>query len=392
MPAALTQLACVTEGIDGSGSAPERAVDLRKHFAGVVDPRARRGVRHSVSSILAIAAAAVLAGARSFAAMGEWSADAPQHVLAMLGARWEQRHGRYRAPDEATLRRVLCLIDGDALDAAIGAWLDEAEPTGTADAVAVDGKTVRGTCDKDGQGGAHLLAALRHDSGTVVAQRQVDGKSNEITCFTPLLSEVNLAGVVVTADALHTQRQHARHLAEQCGADYVLTVKENQPTLFAQLDALPWNDIPLQTTEDRGHGRSERRTVRVCPVGDDVTFPYAAHAFLIERYVTTSSGKHSAVAVLGITSLTGHRANAAHIGDYVRGHWGIENKLHYVRDVTYAEDASRVRTGNGPRVMASLRNLAISALRLTGTTNIAAAVRATARDFTRPLRLLGIPA
>src|SRR5689334_16811257 len=102
MPAALDQLACVGDDAECRDTRVERAVDLRKHLAGVADPRARRGVRHSITSILLIAAAAVLAGARSFAAIGEWAADAPQHVLAVLGARFEERHGRYRAPDEAT--------------------------------------------------------------------------------------------------------------------------------------------------------------------------------------------------------------------------------------------------------------------------------------------------
>jgi predicted transposase YbfD/YdcC len=111
--------------------------------------------------------------------------------------------------------------------------------------------------------------------------------------------------------------------------------------------------------------------------------------FLIERYVTdTTTGKTTAIAVLGITSLHAARANAPQIATHVRQHWTIENKLHYVRDVTYSEDASHTRTHNGPRVMASFRNLAISALRLAGKTNIAAALRQASRDFTRPLQLL----
>ncbi len=114
----------------------------------------------------------------------------------------DRRHGLYRAPDEATLRRVWGLVDGDALDCAIGAW-----PAGQGNGVrtiAVDGKTLRGTCDDTGQGGVHLLAAMVHDSGIVMARREVDGKTNEITCFQSLLSTMGMTGVVVTADALHT--------------------------------------------------------------------------------------------------------------------------------------------------------------------------------------------
>jgi predicted transposase YbfD/YdcC len=232
---------------------------------------------------------------------------------------------------------------------------------------------------------------MTHDSGIVVSQREVGEKTNEITSFQPLLDTVDLAGVMVTADAMHTQRTHASYLVEERGADYVLIVKANQPNLFAQLDSLDWSTTPLHTTENTGHGRAERRTIRVRPAPEDIDFPHAAQVFLIERYVTdTKTGKNSAIAVLGITSRDATRANAPQIATYAREHWSIENKLHYVRDVTYGEDSSQTRTHNGPRVMASFRNLAISTLRLAGKTNIAAALRQTGRDFIRPLQLLRI--
>lgn len=388
IPAALHQLAR-PEGlspvmVEGSG----QWGDLREHLLGVPDPRARRGVRHSFMSILLLAAAAVLTGARSFTAIGEWAADAPQHVLKTLGTRRDRHHGRYRAPEEATLRRALQAVDGDLLDAAIGAWLSSQDSAVTA--IAVDGKTLRGTCDKTGQDGVHLLAAMTHDSGIVVSQRDVDAKTNEITCFQPLLDTVDLTGVVVTADAIHTQRAHASYLIER-GADYVLIVKDNQPNLFTQLDSLDWDTTPLHTNENTGHGRLERRTIQVQPAPENIDFPHVAQVFLIERYVThTASGKNTAVAVLGITSCDANQADAPQIAAHTRKHWHIENKLHYVRDVTYTEDASQVRTHNGLRIMASLRNLAISILRLTGKTNIAAALRHNARNHTRPLQLLHI--
>jgi predicted transposase YbfD/YdcC len=389
IPAALHQLAhpddlppAVTDGAGLLG-------DLREHLIGVPDPRARRGVRHTFISILLVAAAAVLTGARSFTAIGEWAADAPQHVLKTLGTRRDRHHDRYRAPDEATLRRALQAVDGDLLDTAIGAWLSG--QAGTVTAIAVDGKTLRGTCDQTGQDGVHLLAAMTHDDGIVVSQQEVDGKTNEITCFQPLLDTVDLAGVVVTADAIHTQRSHASYLVAERGADYLLIVKANQPNLFTQLDSLDWDTPSLHTTENIGHGRIERRTIQVQPAPQNVDFPHVAQVFLIERYVTdTASGKNSAIAVLGITSCDVTQADAPQIAAYTRNHWHIENKLHYVRDVTYTEDASQTRTRNGPRIMASFRNLAISILRLTGKTNIAAALRHNARDYTRPLQLLQI--
>jgi hypothetical protein len=194
----------------------EQVVDLREHLAAVPDPRARRGVRHTLMSILLVTAAAVIAGSRCFTAIGEWAAD-PQDVLAMLGTRWDRRHTVYRAPDEATLRRVLQAVDGDLLDTAIGAWL--CGHAGAMRVIAVDGKTLRGTCDETGQRGVYLLAAMTHDSGIVVSQREVGEKTNEITCFQPLLDTVDLTGVVVTVDAMPTQRAHASYLVDQRGAD-----------------------------------------------------------------------------------------------------------------------------------------------------------------------------
>ncbi|MFF1614410.1 ISAs1 family transposase, partial [Amycolatopsis sp. NPDC058278] len=174
-------------------------------------------------------------------------------------------------------------------------------------------------------------------------------------------------------------------------------LKENQHRLHGLLDTLPWHEIPAHITSGSGHGRSEHRTVQLAPLGEflgypAIDFPHAAHAFLIERYTTHhTSRKRSAHAALGVTSLTGRYAHPAHIGGYVRSHWHIENKLHWVRDVTYNEDQSRARTGTAPRVMATLRNLATSAHRQAGHTNIAKALRHTARNATRALTLLGIP-
>src|SRR5437764_4366646 len=272
IPAALHQLTQLDDVPGVVLGHPEQVVDLRDHLAVVPDPRARRGVRHTLMSILLITAAAVLAGARSFAAIGEWAGDAPHHVLEMLGTRRDRLHGSCRAPDEATLRRVLQAVDGDLLDTAIGAWL--AGCAGPVTVIAVDGKTVRGTCDETGQGGVHLLAAMTHDSGIVVAQQEVGEKTNEITSFQPLLDTVDLAGAVVTADAMHTQRAHASYLVEERGADYVLIVKANQPNLFAQLNSLDWDSTPVHASENTGHGRAERRTIRVRPAPEDIDFPH----------------------------------------------------------------------------------------------------------------------
>jgi predicted transposase YbfD/YdcC len=201
---------------------------------------------------------------------------------------------------------------------------------------------------------------------------------------------------VVTADALHTVTDHARYLHRR-GAYYVFIVKENQHQLFERLDALPWHEIPTCILSETGHGRTERRTIQLAPLGayhgyPTIEFPHATHALLVERYTTHhSTGKRSAYAELGLTNLPTQHAHPTQIANYVRNHWHIENRLHWVRDVTYGEDHSRVRTGNAPRFMACLRNLAISTLRHHGYTNIAQGLRHMSRNPTRPLTHLGIP-
>ena len=386
------------EQVDRVEVDPARLADLRHHLAVVPDPRDRRGVRHTVVSVLALAAAAVAAGARSLTAIGEWAADAPQRVLAALGVRRCRRRDRHVAPDEATIRRVLGQVDGDAVDTAIASWVIATTPSGTPPVIAVDGKSVRGTFARTGGAGVHLLSALTHQHGTVLGQRLVAVGTSEIAWLPSLLDTIDLTGAIITADALHTTRGHARYLSTR-GADYVFTVKENQHRLHARLAGLPWPHGAHHTTTSIGHGRLEHRTIEVLPAPPDLNFPAAAQVWQITRYRTQPRTHRRARrtkrtidihTAYGVTSLTPQQAHPAQIAGCLRGHWHIENRLHWVRDVTYGEDHSRIRTGTTPRAMASLRNLAISALRLAGHTNIAAGLRHTARHPTRPLTLLGI--
>jgi predicted transposase YbfD/YdcC len=374
--------------------APGHCRSLLDDLAQITDPRQRRGRRHALTAVLAVAVAAVLAGARSLAAIGEWAADAPQPVLAALGVRRDPLRGAYRPPSEATVRRVLARVDPEVLDRVIGRWLaDQQQPLPRPGwrAVAVDGKTLRGTRHDTGRP-QHLLAAMDHTTRAVLAQTEVDGKTNEITRLRPLLDGLDLTGVVVTADAIHTQHAHADWFVGVKRAGYLLIVKANQPTLHHQLATLPWRDIPASDhTCDRGHGRVELRHLQVTTmIGLD--FPHATQAIRITRRVRNlHSRRWRTVTVYAITNLTAAQASPARLADAIRGHWGIE-ALHHIRDVTFAEDASQVRTGTAPRAMASLRNLAIAVLRLRGDRNIAAALRRNARHASRPLALLGITA
>jgi predicted transposase YbfD/YdcC len=308
---------------------------LAEHLAQVPDPRDPRGVRHALTSLLLAAIAAVLAGARSFTAVGEWVADAPPHVLASLGVRRDPLTRRFEPPDEATIRRILESVDAAALDAAVGSWLaarlqaaGQGQPAGRRlrRALAVDGKAVRGTrhASSDGQA-AHLLAAADQQAGAVLAQASVDGKTNEITQFAPLLEPLDLAGAVITADALHTQREHAEFLVTGKKAHYILVVKKNQPGLHAQLRNLPWRNIPvIDSQRDRGHGREEHRTLKAATVAAGLAFPHAAQALRITRRTRPlAGGKWRTVTVYAITSLAVIQATPAQLAGWIRGLAGL---------------------------------------------------------------------
>jgi predicted transposase YbfD/YdcC len=236
-----------------------------------------------------------------------------------------------------------------------------------------------------------VMACLDHHTGVVLGQVEIDEKSNEIPQFATLLDTVeDLTDVVVTADALHAQRGHAEYLHKR-GAHYALTVKGNQKTLRDQLAGLPWSEVPVGHREtDDSHGRRVTRTYKVVTIAAGIVFPHAVQAVRITRTRTRkgSAKRATTETMYAVTSLTAEQAQPAELASYIRGHWHVENKLHWVRDVTMGEDLSRVRTGGGPRMMASLRNLAISLLRLAGHTNIAKALRHNARKAKRAIKLV----
>ncbi len=212
----------------------EAAGDLMALLEALPDPRKRRGIRHRQAVVLVVAICACLSGARSFLAIGEWAAALPQEALKRLGCRWHPIRRCYIPPSEPTLRRTLQAVDPALIDRELGGWLGSLAP---GSAVAVDGKTLRGAVGQDGSR-VKLLSTLVHKEGVVIGQRAVDPAHNEITEFMPLLAPLDLAGKVVTADAMHTQREHARFLVEEKRADYLFTVKENQPTLLDDLKAV----------------------------------------------------------------------------------------------------------------------------------------------------------
>jgi predicted transposase YbfD/YdcC len=388
MPALPSSLTSLLTAAPAGACLPDAAAGLPEALAHVPDPRARRGVRHRLTVVVTAAVCAVVAGCRSYTAIAEWVADLPEQTASQLGIDPRRR------PSEAMIRRLLQALDHDRLSAAIGSWLATHVPApapGSRKAIAVDGKTLRGS--RTATGARHVLAACDQATGIVLAGTDVDGKTNEITRFAPLLDQISdLRHAVITADALHCQRVHVTYLAER-GAHWILTVKQNQPSLHAQLAALPWRAVPDADRDTaRGHGRREIRTLKIVSVSTGIAFPNAAQALRIRRrrHRLDQPKRFTTETVYAITDLRAHEARPAQLATWIRGHWNIENKVHWVRDVTYDEDRSQIRTGTGPHVMAALRDAAIGARRLTGMTNIAAATRHYARDSTRPLKLLGL--
>ena len=348
---------------------PVRLRSLYDHLRGVPDFRACRGLRHQLATVLAIALAAQLCGASGVAPTAEFAKRLNQRQLGAVRA-WTPAGGRRRtAPGQTTFFRVLSSVDGDALDRALRDWAaSHCDPEG---ALALDGKRVRGASRQmDGNENCHLIAALEHGSGLVCGQVQVADKTNEIPAVRDLLAEMDLAGRIVTADAMHTQTETAR-LIVGGGADYLLTAKDNQTEMLDDIRAIDWARAAAGECEtvDRAHGRIDTRRCRVVEL--DETFdgyallPGRRQAFRIERerHLTDKTTTETAH---GLTSLPPERAGAAEILDLARRHWEIENRLHHVRDVSYDEDRRRNHVKSLPRNLACLRNAAISIVRLRG--------------------------
>ncbi|MEY9963302.1 putative transposase YbfD/YdcC [Streptacidiphilus sp. MAP12-16] len=413
-------LASAVLPLRATSAVPEGLLD---HLVRVPDPRDPRGVRYRLATLLAIGVCAMsAAGHNSLAAMAEWGRRCGQEELRRLGCPFDPFTGRHRVPDERTLRDAYGKVDPGELAAAGFAGLAaltrpeparltpdgvpereqrRAHRTATASplpkprrtAVAVDGKCLRGAKRPDGSQ-IFILSALRHSDAVTLAAREIGAKTNEIPEFAPQLDQVDdadPAGAVVTVDALHAQRAHATYLVNQRGAHYLLTVKNNQPTPARQLQRLPWKDVPvLDRSTSRGHGREEVREVQVASV-DGLLFPHAKQVVRIRRRRRRlGTRKWTSETLFAVTDLAAHQASAQEIATWARGHWTIENSVHWIRDVTFGEDASQVRTRNTPTVMAVLRDIVRGTLRLAGYDNTASVRRAHTAPA-QALRLQGIP-
>ncbi len=355
------------------------------------DPRSPQGRIYPLACLIAIAVCAfTAAGNDRFTAVGQWIRRASQEDLARLRAPWDPVNGRYRAPDEKTIRVVLNRLDPRALARALlgprprgrrrpcGRPSDsvrgyharrvtrqtEALARDRLRAVAVDGKTSRGARRLDGTR-VHLLGVAEH-GGRLLDHLEVDVKHNETSHFTALLELLDLDGAVVTFDALHTVRANLDWLASQKKAHYIAVVKQNQPLLHARVRALPWRQVPAgSVTRGTGHGRTETRTLKAAHVSR-LDFPHARQAIKITRWrKDTATGKASRETAYAVTSLTSADATTQDLARLVREHWSIEAH-HHIRDVTFGEDTATSRTGSGPANLATIRAAITAAIKDAG--------------------------
>ena len=397
MPAAVlsrTAKRLVTAGAHGLGLAAEAWSRLER----VADPRSRRGRVYPVECLLAMVLCALTAaGHDRLSAVGQWLARASQGDLARLRAPYDPATGRYRAPDEKTVRVLLDPLDPAVLTAALLTSAPDATSAAAANAspasagasrpvrayparqgdqqarhaarrglpaVAVDGKTSRGARRADGRR-VHLLGLLAHGGG-LLDQVEVGAKHNETSHFRPLLEGWDLAATVVTFDALHTVRSNLDWLVGNKNAHYVAVVKRNQPLLHARLAALPWSQLTTgDTTREAGHGRQETRSLKAVTF-DGLDFPHARQALKITRWRRVKATGHtSRETVYAVTSLDATAATPADMSRLIREHWHIEAH-HHIRDVSFHEDGSTSRTRHGPVNLATLRAAIITAIRQAG--------------------------
>ncbi len=262
-------------------------------------------------------------------------------------------------------------VDLPALEAILGEVLTPHDPALVPDrasiALALDGKTLRGTMPLGHTHGVHLVAAYLPQEGVVLAQLEVDAKANEIVVAPTVVAHLDLHGMVVTGDAMYTQRTLSTQIVD-AGGDYLWLVKDNQPELrqdieqlfLPELNALGTAALPMDFTTahtiEKGHGRIEERVLTASSMLQDYSdWPYLAQVFKLESTVTDALGTATSVRD-GVTSLPTSVADAARLLMLARGHWGIENSLHYRRDVTLDEDRSLVRLGHAPHTLAALNN------------------------------------
>ena len=341
--------------------------DFMSHFSSIPEPRIERCRRHELMDIIFLSICAVLCGAEGWEEIEDFG-------HAKLD--WLKRYFSYEQgiPKHDTIARVLSRLDPTALQNSFISWVNAASQLTDGEVIAIDGKTVRRSFQTGNRKSAiHMVSAWACQNNLVLGQQKVDAKSNEITAIPALLELLEVKGCIVTIDAMGCQTAIAEKIIQQ-GADYVLALKGNQGDLSNEVEQLFNYDgdtkLKEQTVEDidSGHGRVETRRCRQIEINKKwltLSVRWPKLKTIIEIEATRDSGdKCTHEKRYYISSLA---LDAKKAGDVVRSHWAVENKLHWVLDVTFREDESRIRRGNGAEVMSTLRRLTLNLLKMNAT-------------------------
>ena len=353
-------------------------------LAKLEDPRKDKGKRHPLKSILALVVIGLMCGHKGYTSIATWARSQPALAKA-LG------FTKKKTPSASTIHNLLKKLDVGALEETLTQWVkivikSRPDLTGCLDAVAIDGKTMCAS-QKSGATTSHLLSVVSHELGITLTQQSVSDKTNEIPISTEILKAFDVSGKVITTDALLTQQTFCHAIIEGDG-DYLLPVKDNQPDLLGAIEKL-FQDIPdtlcdtthpilgdpiyIHETVEKSHGRLQTRCIKASTsLNDYLDWPGIAQVIQYRyTYKNLKTGEERHKAHYGITSLNPDEASAKRLVALRRGHWSIENKSHWMRDTLLGEDASPVRCGAIPQVMAALRNTALSVFRFAGITRIA---------------------
>jgi predicted transposase YbfD/YdcC len=362
----------------------------------LIDRRKARGRQYALALIVTVAVLAKLAGYTRVEAIADWAKLRQYELHVLFGTK------RARMPHHTTWSRILGqAVDVTALEHLVGRLLTPPSlgevPERCSIAVALDGKTIRGTIPRgQSHGGVHLLAAYMPRRGVVLLQVAVETKENEIVAAPVLLGQLALTGVLMTGDAMFTQRELSIQIVE-AGGDYLWLVKDNQPSLRNDIELLfapeyvsagwsaPAVDFTTARTIECGHGRLEERLLTASSLLADYSdWPYLAQVFKLEyRATDLLTGKLTIAVRYGVTSAPNQVLDARGLLKATRGHWGIETGLHSRRDGSFGEDGMRTRTGQAPHVLATLNNVALGLLGERGINDVASAQRALAYHIDR---------